>query len=132
MNEQPMSDKNLWVLKPFRILERESYANPYKGGLTDTRWRIEYSSSTKDNSVWQTGYIQFCDNAHADEMFQPLDVESLTTQLRAIAEKLRMQSYVEGCLGNGDPEEPNYDDSNLTSQAVAEVLELIGVKGKDV
>ena len=90
-----MSDvKNLYILKPDVIID-------------------EYKDIRIVRPSPGSSFIQEIPNAVFDKLFEPLDVESLTTQLEDILEKFWQD------------EDQDLDDS------VAEVLSLLGMKGKD-
>lgn len=90
-----MSDvKNLYILKPDVIID-------------------EYKDIRIVRPSPGSSFIQEIPNAVFDKLFEPLDVESLTTQLEDILEKFWQD------------EDQDLDDS------VAEVLSLLGMKGKE-
>jgi hypothetical protein len=103
-----MSDvKNIWVLKQPVSIE------DYDGGdLAEVDGHILLQSEIK-------------------ELFQLLDVESLTTQLEEILLGYSSHEYVRGFDAGKNWEgedEPILRDVESLAEAVAEVLKLIGVK----
>ncbi len=113
-----MSDvKNIWVLKQ-PVTKTDVYYNdarlPYFG--IDELKGIDFSCMHPDV------FYSF---------FEPLDVESLTTQLEEILLGYSSHEYVrgfdEGKNWEGE-DEPILRDVESLAEAVAEVLKLIGVK----
>lgn len=106
-----MSDvKNLYILKQPVSIE------DYDGGdLVEVDGHILLQSEIK-------------------ELFQPLDVESLTTQLDNILQGYGARQYQRGFKSGSDGESgdiPIPRDKELDAETLAEVLELIGITTKD-
>ncbi len=97
------SDKSLWTLKQPVSIE------DYDGGdLVEVDGHILLQSEIK-------------------ELFQPLDVESLTTQLETIIKK----AVINAKKVDMSPLNEANALLGITQIGVAEVLELLGMKGKD-
>jgi len=107
-----MSDvKNIWVLKQ----------------------PIEVDTAVTTTGKWFgfDGKVLTCMNEEMfAELFQPLDVESLTTQLDNILQGYGARQYqrgFKGALENPLSNEPIPRDKELDAETLAEVLELIGI-----
>jgi hypothetical protein len=82
------------------------------------------TETEKENIVYGIGPV-------SEELFEPLDVESLTTQLEEILLGYSSHEYVRGFDAGKNWEgedEPILRDVESLAEAVAEVLKLIGVK----
>ncbi len=120
-----MSDvKNQWVLKAgHRIAFPEDNAEVAPGHY------VMVLAPGED----ETDAITTIQRTSFEKHFQPLDVESLTTQLEEILLGYSSHEYVRGFDAGKNWEgedEPIPRDVQSLADAVAEVLELIGMKGK--
>ncbi len=109
-----MTDKNLWALK------QPIEASYYEDGLM----AIEFEHISECLIITDEQF---------EQTFEPLDVESLTTQLEEILLGYSSHEYVRGFDAGKNWEgedEPILRDVESLAEAVAEVLELIGMKGK--
>lgn len=104
-----MSDvKNLYILKPDVIID-------------------EYKDIRIVRPSPGSSFIQEIPNAVFDKLFEPLDVESLTTQLETIIKK----AVINAKKVDMSPLNEANALLGITQIGVAEVLELLGMKGKD-